>query len=343
MRRSAGYPVPWLLLVAAAASGPTAAEAGDIGHFNGGVMSLRDYLVPDPGVYAAVYNYFYRTDRLNDAHGDEADSVRIDPPGGGAGVTVQVDLDVDMYALAPSLIWVTKLEALGVRYGALITPTFANLGLDAALSALDERGGSANAGSFGVGDLFVQPVWLGLTLDHWDFAFAYGFYAPIGRYETERVTVPGIGSVKAEAADNIGYGFWTHQLQGSLAWYPMEHKGTALIGAVTYETNGEKQGFDVTPGDVLTFNWGASQFVPLRKDMSLLLEVGPGGYDTWQISDDSGGGAADSRDQVHAVGGQVGLVVVPWAVAVNLRGFGEFASEARFQGWSLGLNLVKKF
>ena len=332
-----------LLVVAATVTASPAADAGDIGHFNGGVMNLRDYLVPDPGFYGAVYNYFYRTDRLNDAHGDEVDSITIDPPGGGAGVPVKVDVDVDMYALAPSLIWVTKLEPLGVKYGALITPTFADLSMDAALSALDERGGSVSAGSFGVGDLFVQPVWLGWTLDHWDFALAYGLYAPIGRYDTERVTVPGIGSVKAEAADNIGYGFWTHQFQGSVAWYPMDNKGTAIISALTYETNGKKRDFDVTPGDVLTLNWGISQFVPLKKDLSVLLEIGPAGYDSWQVSSDSGSAATNTRDQVHAVGGQVGLTFVPWATSLNLRGFDEFTSEARFQGWSLGLNLAKKF
>lgn len=335
-------PVGALLVLATVTLSP-AAQAGDIGHFNGGVMNLRDYLVPDPGLYGAVYNYFYRTSRLNDAHGDEVDSVLVDPPGGGAGVRVDVDVDVDLYALAPSLIWVTELESLGIKYGALITPTFADLGLDAALSALDRRGGSVSAGSFGVGDLFVQPVWLGSTLDHWDFALAYGFYAPIGRYDTETVTVPGVGSVEAEAGDNLGYGFWTHQFQGSVAWYPMDNKGTAIIAALTYETNGEKRDFDVTPGDVLTLNWGISQFVPLQKDMSILLEIGPAGYDSWQVTNDSGDGATNTRDQVHAAGGQLGLTFVPWGVSVNLHGFGEFASEARFQGWSLGLNLARKF
>lgn len=33
------------------------AHAGEIGHFNGGVMNIRDYVMPDPGVYAAIYNY----------------------------------------------------------------------------------------------------------------------------------------------------------------------------------------------------------------------------------------------------------------------------------------------
>jgi len=32
-------------------------HAGEIGHFNGGVMNIRDYRMPDPGLYAAVYNY----------------------------------------------------------------------------------------------------------------------------------------------------------------------------------------------------------------------------------------------------------------------------------------------
>ncbi len=27
------------------------AHAGEIGHFNGGVMNIRDYVMPDPGFY----------------------------------------------------------------------------------------------------------------------------------------------------------------------------------------------------------------------------------------------------------------------------------------------------
>ena len=43
------------------------ATAGEIGHFNGGVMNIRDYVMPDPGVYTAIYNYFYTTGQLNNA------------------------------------------------------------------------------------------------------------------------------------------------------------------------------------------------------------------------------------------------------------------------------------
>jgi len=319
------------------------ARAAEIGHFNGGVMNIRDYVVPEPGWYAAVYNYFYETDRLNDSDGDRVDSVTINPPGGGPGVTLDVDVNVEMYALAPSLIWVTDIEALGLRYGALVTPTFATATVNAGLSTANARGGSVDTNSYGLGDLFVQPLWLGYSLEHWDFAFAYGFYAPVGRYDTDTVDVPLLGPVKAEASDNIGYGFWTHQLQGSVAWYPMDNKGTALVTALTYETNGKKDGFDLTPGDNLTLNWGLSQFLPLREDMSLLLEVGPAGYDTWQITDDTGSDSGNTRDQVHAIGGQLGMSYVPWLTSLNVHGFYDYAAQSRFQGWSLGINIAKKF
>ncbi len=318
------------------------AQAGEIGHFNGGVMNIRDYVMPEPGLYTAIYNYFYTTGQLNNSNGDEIKSVTI-KPGPGPGITLGVNVDVDLYALAPSLIWVTDVKPLGIKYGALITPSFVNANLNAELSTARGRGGNIGAGSFGVGDLFIQPVWLGKTLPHWDFAFSYGFYAPVGKYNTNTVRLPVVGPVTAESSDNLGFGFWTHQFQGAVAWYPMTNKGTAVIAALTYETNGKKEDFDLTPGDNLTLNWGISQFLPLKKDMSLLLEVGPAGYDTWQITHDSGSAATNSLDQVHAVGGQLGLTYIPWVLSVNLHGFYEYLAEDRFQGGSFGVSIAKKF
>lgn len=333
-----------LLLIALTAALTPALNihAAEIGHFNGGVMNIRDYLVPEPGLYGAIYNYYYTTGQLNNSNGDEITSVTI-RPGPGSGVTLGVNVDVNLYALAPTVIWVTEIKPFGIKYGALITPSFVNSSLNANLSTATGRGGSIGAGDFGVGDLFVQPVWLGKTLPHWDFAFSYGFYAPLGKYNTSTVSLPVVGPVTVESSDNLGYGFWTHQFQGSVAWYPMTNKATAVVAALTYETNGKKEDFDLTPGDNLTLSWGVSQFLPLKKDMSLLLEVGPAGYDTWQITDDSGSAASNMRDQVHAVGGQLGLTYIPWVLSVNLHGFYEYSAESRFQGGSFGINIAKKF
>jgi hypothetical protein len=77
--------------------------------------------------------------------------------------------------------------------------------------------------------------------------------------------------------------------------------------------------------------------------MSLPLEIGPAGYDTWQITDGSGSAAGNTRDQVHAVGGQLGLTYMPWMAPLNVHGFYEYDAQDRFQGGSFGVNIAKKF
>jgi hypothetical protein len=316
----------------------------EIGHYAPGLPNIRDFAMPAPGFYGVLYNYFYLSDRLNDGSGNEVNSITINPRR-GPGVTLDVDVDLDIYVLAPTLIWVSPWKLLGAKYGAFITPTFANSSVGASLATVTGRGIDAETSEFAVGDLFVQPLWLGWTLTHWDFAFGYGFYAPVGKYDTETVTLPGGATVTAESSDNIGLGFWTHQLQGAVMWYPWAHKATAVVAVLTYEIHGDKEDFDLTPGQNLTWNWGISQFLPLSKDQKLLLEAGVTGYSSWQITDDSGSDARNPsvHDQVHAVGGQLGLTYVPWVASLNVHYFGEFAAQDRFQGHVIGVSVAKKF
>jgi len=193
--------------------------------------------------------------------------------------------------------------------------------------------------------MFVQPLWFGWSEKHWDISLGYGFHAPLGRYNTETINLPVLGSRTLESSDNIGLGFWTHQFQSGVTWYPWESKGTAINTTLTYEIHGEKRDFNLTPGQNITLNWGLSQFLPLSSNQELLLEVGPAGYSSWQVSDDTGADAAQprDRDQVHAVGGQVGFAYVPWDTALNFHYFYEVEAKDRFQGQSLGLNLAAKF
>lgn len=319
-------------------------RAGEISHYNGGVLNIRDFFVPpEPGFYGAIYNYYYTTDQLNGQNGNAIDDIPIIPPGGGPGTTLNLDINLDIYVVSPTLIWVPDWKPLGARCGILVAPTFANASPEAALSRATSAGLSVSGSSWGVGDLLVQPVWLDWSLKHWDFNVSYGFYAPVGKYDTETVTVPGVGPIQVESADNIGYGFWTQQFQGAVAWYPMENKATAVTAALTYEINSEKEDFDLTPGNVLTLNWGISQYLPLKKDNSLLLEIGPAGYDSWQVTEDSGSAASNTKDQVHAVGGQIGITYVPWSLGLNFHAFYEYAAEDRFQGQSYSINIAKKF
>jgi hypothetical protein len=114
-------------------------------------------------------------------------------------------------------------------------------------------------------DGVAEPVWLGWTRKHYDVSYSYGFYIPSGKYKTTTVTLPVVGSLTAEAADNTGFGFWTNQNQGSLYLYPWADKRMAIQNTMTWEIHRKKRNFDLTPGQDLTWNWGVSQFLPLKK------------------------------------------------------------------------------
>ena len=337
--------LPGLVWLIALFGAITSANAGSADHYTPGVMNIRDLIVPAPGLYGIVYNYFYTSDQFNDANGNAVNSITI-KLGPGPGLTLKPNVNFESYALSPMLIWVAPWKPGGVRYGAYIAPTFANSSIDAEISSLNDRG--INAGttsSFGVGDLFVEPIWLGYTLEHWDLSLGYGFYAPVGRYNTVTVRLPIVGPVTTTASDNIGFGFWTHQIQGAAAWYPWADQRMAVMAALTYQINSSKEGIDVTPGQHLTLNWGISEYLPLTKDQKLLLEVGPSGYDDWQITDDSGSAARNPtvHQEVHAAGGQVGLTYVPWNAQLIFHAFYEYSATARLQGSAYDVSLTFKF
>ena len=320
------------------------ATASEIGHYAGGLPNVRDLAVPEPGFYGVAYNYYYTTGQLNDSRGREIDTLTLRGPRGGR-LNLKLDVDVDVYVLAPAFMWVSDWEILGARYAAYVTPTFSNTSVGAALDTETDQGINPGTSQFGIGDLYVQPVWLGWTLEHFDFAFGLGFYAPVGKYDVHTVQLPGLGPVKVESADNIGLGFWTQQTQLAGYWYPFVNRATAVGVGLTHEINTKKRDFDLTPGQNLTLNWGASQYLPLTTDQHLLMEIGPAGYDTWQVTDDTGSDATSPgvHDQVHAVGAQLGLTYVPWNLAMNFHWFYEYAATNRFQGEALGLSLAKKF
>ncbi len=325
----------FLIVLTSVATSP----AAEIGHYVGGLVNIRDYQQPAaPGFYAALYNYYYQTGRVNDANGNEKSSVTIQP-GPGPGLTLDIDPDVDVYALAPALIWVSDWKLLGASYGALILPVFSNTSVGASLSTQLGQGVNADTSQFGIGDWYFQPIWLGWHLEHFDFSLAYGFYAPTGKYDTEPHTFPVLGTVRVESADNIGLGFWTNQFQGAASWYPWVNKATAVAIALTYEIHSEKEDFHVTPGQVVSLNWGVSQYLPLNKDQTWLVELGPAGYDQWQVTSDDGQNASNGLlDQTHAAGGQVGITSVKHELAINFHYFREFLTEDRFEGHVFGLS-----
>lgn len=341
MRRKA-LDLTFVLCIVAIAAGT--AHTAEVGHFTPGVVNIRDFALPAPGIYGLVYNYGYFSDRVNDASGKKISSVTI---GGivGPGITFDVDVNVSAYSLAPAFIWVPDKKVLGGRYGAYLSPSFTNTSINATLSSIGGIGRSTSIGEFNIGDTFLQPLWLGWSGKHYDISYGYGFYIPTGKYHTNTVTLPVIGNVTAEAPDNIGTGFWTNQNQSAVYLYPWADQRMAVENTVTWEIHRKKRSFDLTPGQNVTWNWGVSQYLPLKKDQSALLEVGPAGYSSFQVTDDIGSDARNPsvHDRVHAVGVQIGVTSVKPLLVLNFHWFHEFSAVDRFQGNSIGLNFSLKF
>jgi hypothetical protein len=315
-------------------------QAASLGHYAPSVFNIRDYFLPEEGYYFAQYTPFYHSNTYHDSSGDKVDSIVINP-GPGPGVKIDVNAKVNMIVVAPVLIASTDFKILGARYGAFINPTLANSSLSATLTTQTLGGFSSTQANYGWGDMLIQPIWLLWSTEHFDIDLAEGFYAPVGKYDTTKVTV-GSNTVTVPSSSNVGLGFWTNQIQTGAAWYPFDNKGTAVVGALTWEVNSKMEHVDLTPGQRLAVNWGASQYLPVTHDQSRLVEVGLTGYDQWQITNDSGSESNNVNDQVHAVGGQLGLTIVPSSVSINFRYLHEYSARDRFMGDWYNLSFAVK-
>lgn len=324
-----------LASILCAASGNV--SAGQLGHYIPSIINVRDLFVPAAeGVYYGQYNTLYSTDTLKNRDGDTVGTIEVDGPLGTT--TLNVEPDLDMFSVAPLIAWSSPWKILGARYGAMATVAIASASIDTSLSLarygrfhdqVVDRSLEADAG--GMSDLYVQPVWLGWSGKYYDASAAYGIWAPTG-------------------ADGISMEYWQHQFQATGAWYPFgDHRMAVMVGS-TYEIGHERQDRDLTPGDRFTLNWGISQYLPLKHDLSLIAELGIRGYSQWQVEADSGADVLATRnrtlnakDQIHSAGLQVGLTFPTVGANLNFYYMWEFGAEARFEGEWLGLSFAKGF
>lgn len=323
-----------VMVIAAAVlivSAGTPAQAGGPGHFAPAVPNILDFFVPDPGVYFLQYTPYYNTQAYRDSGGSSVNTIVINP-GPGPGVPVSISADVHAITLAPALAWVTPWKILGAKYGAYIMPTVSNTNISAAIEG-QELGiqSSIDQSNYAWGDLYIQPIWLGWSLKHWDLEFGEGFYAPVGKYNTTNVTV-GPTTVTVPSTSNVGLGYWTNQMQAGAAWYPLDNKGTVLSAVLTWELNSKQQDIDIVPGQHLVLNWGALQYLPVTKDQSRLIGVGVTGYGNWQVTQDTGSASGNTKSQVQAVGVQGGFVIAPANFQINIRYLHEYTGRSSFVG-----------
>lgn len=290
-------------------------HAWELGHYSAGLMNIRDFIQPAPGNYFLLYTLNYSSDTVKDRNGNSVKTVSSGP------LTVNVDMDVDSTTVVPTYVHITDHEIWGANYGFLVSQPVGNPSFQASLELANfpAIGTDIDESSWGMGDTYIRPIWLGWDRGQVDLGAAYGLHIPIGKYD-------------AGAADNVGLGMWTHEFMANIAWYADEQKGTALTLTGIYEIHHKKDDVDITPGSHLTVNYGVSQYLPVTK--ALISEVGVAGFGQWQMTRDRGDDALDKdvKDRVYGLGLQAGLVYLPWNAQLTFKWSHEFKAEHRFEG-----------
>ena len=291
------------------------ANAMELGHFAPGMMNIRDFVQPAPGDYFLLYSIYYSSDTLRDKNGKKVKSISA------GSATINLDVDIDSYTFAPTYVHIMETQILGANYGFLVSQPFGNPSFQASLELanIPAIGTKIDESSWGFGDTYVRPFWLGWNFGQLDVGTSYGVYIPVGKYD-------------AGDADNVGLGMWSHELMANAAYYVDEQKGTALTLAGTYEIHHEKDDVDITPGSHLSLNYGISQYLPVSE--KFLAEVGAAGFAQWQVTKDRGSDAInkDVKDQVYGLGLQAGLIYLPLGGQLTFKWTREFEAEDRFEG-----------
>src|SRR5262249_50616567 len=125
----------------------------------------------------------------------------------------------------------------------------------------------ASVDTYGLGDLYVQPVKLGRRWTHLDLVTSYAFYAPTGKFEPA-------------GKDGICGGQWSHEFALGGTLYAGERKMWRLSALSSYVLNQRKRSVDITRGDTVQLQGGAGA------ELFRILDVGITGYALWQVRDD---------------------------------------------------------
>jgi hypothetical protein len=279
-------------------------SAYQAGAYQAGVMNVRDLApVPGGGLIIIDYSFWNNSTSYVDRFGNDITHFELEYD--GAKTEIDLTQQISGYTNVPVLFYASSFKLLGATYMASINPSFISSGYKMNMHASLSDTTVITAGNTGgFGDLAIMPVGLGWSFqDKVDFSLFYTFYAPTGRYETG-------------AADNVGRGYWTHQIQLPTYFYLME-KATALFVMPTFETNSNVKDSDVRPGSRFSIEYGISQYLTSWLELEIL-----NGHNL-QISDDSGDDVwwqdtnLEVRDQASTV--SFGAGVWPLEGQLNLR------------------------
>jgi hypothetical protein len=285
------------------------------GQYEPGQYGLNAGVFPASGITYANLTINYSANSLRNSSGN----------------AVPLTGSYDIWATENIFYYVPKSKVLGGKLALMAAfPTLADGALT--LGSLNFPNFALSGGGFGLADTWLQPATIGWSLKRFDTSIGYAFMAPTGRYS------PG-------ASDNIGSGYWGNNFLTGTTAYLTKNKATSANLSTNWEFHGSKDtgnGTQITPGEAFTIEWGVGQILPLKKNMSQLLQAGVIGYDQWQVTENDGllRPAIPANIlpfySVHAVGFQVNYI----APLKSLNLFFKYENEYRALARPLGREFV---
>ncbi len=295
------------------------AMAQQKGQWVPGQFGLNAGVIPDPGITYANMALNYSASQLNGPSGNQ---ILQNVTG-----TYSFWVDENIFYYVP------EHKFLGGYFMPYIALNYASGSLVADLNGTNL---GASGGGSGFADTYVQPLNIGWHLKRADFNVGYSFTAPTGRYT-------------AGASSNVGSGYWGNNITSGTTFYITKNKGTSANLATDWEIHGERKTASVpagqitnkTPGQAFTIEWGLGQVLPLKKDMSMLAQLGLVGYDQWQVSSNGGtvvlAGVPVPASRipyysVHGIGFQSNFILPAKDVVLFFKYYDQYRALATVQG-----------
>jgi len=276
-----------------------------------GAIGLQSGTQAPPGLYVANLAYVYQTDTIKDNNGNTI----------AAGANLHLTTALEGVAFS----WVTNGRFLGANIGGQLMLPFVH-------NRIQTNSLSPSA-SFGLTDIYLQPLALGWHRSRADFTAGYGIYFPAGSY------VSG-------GSDNHGLGMYGQELSAGATLYLNQAKQWHLAALMSYEFHTPKRGADQTVGQIMTIEGGIGRTF-LKKTtfpVPTIMNLGVAGYTQFKTTSDSGSGVPPIllglTDQVAAVGPEFNVLFPKQGFTLAVRYMPEFGAQLRTQGQSFSVTLA---
>ena len=281
-------------MLACAFTRPSSASAqANVPQFRGD-FGMTSGTLPPPGGYLGFFYNNYRADQVNGANGTTFPNLKP---------VINVAVTTASYTFPQSI--------LGGRWAAAIAVPWTSVSLETANLDLP--------GSWGLSDMYVQPVKLGWRYPVADFVTGFGVFIPTGRF------TPG-------ATNNTGLGMWSYETSAGATVFSGESRTGSASVLASYQVQSKIEDTDRRAGNLLTLEGGIGYSIPQS-----VGRIGLVYYAQWKTTMDEGFAlppAFDTRSRMYGLGPEVTtpFPFTPFGGIVTMRYFIEHASVAATQG-----------